>query len=77
MEDGKTRKRMLYLLEEMRACEELTEAVEKLARKFSLSKRKVNRLFRKFHRLNISPVILPKTAKMKLPGLETLLTEPN
>lgn len=54
----KIRERMLYLLRKISDSESLTAALEKLRKKYGLSKNQCSNVLRKFEKLGISPITL-------------------
>lgn len=69
----KARKRMLYLLRKTSDSETLSAALEKLSKKYDLSKSQCRTVLKKFEQLGISPITLANTSGWEqLPGIKSL-----
>lgn len=65
-----TEERMLYLLRKVSDIKSLTAVLEKLCKKYDLSKSKRRTVLKKFQKLGISPITLQNTSKWdELPSI--------
>lgn len=71
---NKTRRKMLYLVGQARACRTLDQALAKTAKKFDLNKKEQERLLEQFARFGLSPIPLrQRYFRDSLPSLSTIL----
>lgn len=69
----KIKKRMLYLLRKTSDSDSLTAALEKLRKKYSLTKGQQRTILKKFEKLKISPITLKNTSLYEcLPSIQSL-----
>lgn len=72
----KTKDRMLYLLRKTSDSESLTIALDKLRKKYDLSKGQCGTVLKQFKKLGISPITLPNRGTLKqLPSIAELMRE--
>lgn len=74
MKGEKMKKRMLYLLRKTSDSETLTAALEKLRKKYGLSRNQCRNVLKKFKKLGISPITLTNSSKYdSLPPIDSLI----
>lgn len=70
----KMRERMLYLLRKTSDSDHLDNAIKKLKKKYDLNNNQVNRILKRFEKLEISPIILKNSSDVSvLPSFLSVL----